>query len=146
MTEYVYIIQQSVGHQVKIGRSQNVETRLSELQCGNPFQLSIIHKFACGNRLESEILEKHFHKALHNHACKHFGGTEWFHRSALGELMRAGKKLIEGEEYKYLDLEFIGGRAMELFLSVDEGKRGKMLKLYSKRGEKNIRKHNKKRK
>ena len=54
---YVYFI--TDGDYVKIGKSENPNARLTEVQCGNPHELKIAHKIMCNNSESAFDLERH---------------------------------------------------------------------------------------
>jgi hypothetical protein len=85
--EFVYfIIEEPFMGNVKIGRSNDVDKRLSGLQTGNPNVL-IIHKSI--PTLDSKTLEINLHK-VYQHRRKH---GEWFTFASLAELDEEISKL-----------------------------------------------------
>lgn len=78
----VYFI--SDGEFIKIGKANNVERRMKELQTGNPKKLEILKIIKCSNEQEAYELERFLHSILHS--VQSFG--EWFHLS-----MKEGVKI-----------------------------------------------------
>jgi hypothetical protein len=71
----VYFI--SDGQFIKIGKANNVEKRMKELQIGNPHKLKILKIIKCSNEHSAYELERFFHSILHS--VNKSG--EWFHLS-----------------------------------------------------------------
>lgn len=123
---YVYIIKQSDNKLVKIGRTQDIERRLRDLQSGNPYLLSVVYKFKCKSLAESVWLEESMHKYLKNYHAKLGGGTEWFKIGAVGQLVRLGMSnhFNQKKGGKRLRGDYIVViRSMELYYFLEEGER-----------------------
>lgn len=72
---FVYFIQcGKQGGPIKIGKASDVEKRISELQTGSPFTLSLLAKIPCAGDKDAFRMEKWFHDRFHR---KHIRG-EWF--------------------------------------------------------------------
>tara|TARA_Y100000361_G_C11161446_1_gene347661 strand:- start:6437 stop:6835 length:399 start_codon:yes stop_codon:yes gene_type:complete len=71
MNEYVYMI--TDGSYIKIGKANDIDRRIRELQTGNPKKLEILHVFECDEG-EANTLEKQIHSDF---ACLRVHG-EWF--------------------------------------------------------------------
>jgi len=71
----VYFIEDAVSVAVKIGKANNIFTRLKELQTGNPNPLRVIHYLKCNSPKQAFELEKDLHRKFH-HLRKE---GEWFH-------------------------------------------------------------------
>jgi hypothetical protein len=71
----VYFI--SDGEFIKIGKANNVERRLKELQTGNPKELKILRIIKCTDEYAAYELETFLHSMLHS--VNSIG--EWFHLS-----------------------------------------------------------------
>jgi hypothetical protein len=56
---YVYVIGAAGSDLVKIGYARNVESRLSDLQCGSPLKLYVVAKFR-GSREDEAHAHRHF--------------------------------------------------------------------------------------
>lgn len=69
----VYFI--SDGEFIKIGKSNNVERRLLELQTANPRKLKLLNTIKCENETSAFALESFLHSILQS---VHQNG-EWFH-------------------------------------------------------------------
>jgi hypothetical protein len=79
--EFVYFVTTDVSRLTKIGRAQNVETRLKAIQTGNHEPLSLLGVLAGGKELEREI-----HAMLADTRVR----GEWFRPSpALKDLLYA---------------------------------------------------------
>lgn len=52
---FVYFIQHDDGGPVKIGKAYDPESRLTELQCGNPYPLNLRYVILAGPRTEISI-------------------------------------------------------------------------------------------
>jgi len=72
---YIAVMKEFPHGPVKIGNSKNINRRLSELQCGNPFSLKVIQTMP-GNQYEEAII----HTMLHEHRVDG-GGHEWYHQT-----------------------------------------------------------------
>jgi len=89
---YVYFILDKTSNAIKIGKSNNIEDRLSHLQIGNPNELTVIHYIKCDNDNHSFLVESKFHSL---HADRHIRG-EWFAYDA--DIFT--KSVIDAELYK----------------------------------------------
>jgi len=69
---YIYFIGLLTKPYVKIGVSRNVAERLLELQCGNPFQLVLLHMCPGNTAIEA---------SLHHLLDKHRIRGEWFYHN-----------------------------------------------------------------
>lgn len=69
----VYILKQTGTNKYKIGVSNNVKERISQLQCGNSDRLVKIIYRTIHNAYE---VETYLHGCFHAHSCA--GGSEWF--------------------------------------------------------------------
>jgi hypothetical protein len=58
----VYFILDSASNAVKIGKANNAQQRLSDLQTGNPNPLKLIHEINCESEEQSFLLEQTLHK------------------------------------------------------------------------------------
>jgi predicted GIY-YIG superfamily endonuclease len=85
---YVYIIQENSTRNIKVGYGKDVESRLSEIQVGNPRKLSIIYKEKFENQPEARKSEK----ILHNHLILYAIGGEWFEYRKDREILILGLK------------------------------------------------------
>jgi hypothetical protein len=70
----VYFILDSVSNAVKIGKANNIQERISDLQTGNPNPLMLIHYIDCESENQSLLLEQTLHKR-YKHLRK---SGEWF--------------------------------------------------------------------
>jgi hypothetical protein len=71
---YVYFILDEKSKAAKVGKANNVEQRLSDLQTGNPNILKVIYQIECRSEEHSFFTEKKYHKQLEK---LHING-EWF--------------------------------------------------------------------
>ena len=69
--EHLYIIQSAVTGAVKIGRSNDVEKRLKQLQTGSPYRLVLLAKFE-----NKGCIEIYLHRELARYKSVMQG--EWF--------------------------------------------------------------------
>jgi len=76
----LYIIQSRVTGAVKVGRSDDPERRLSQLQTGSAHTLKIILTLTDGGSLERSV-----HGCLRKYKTRNMSG-EWFHEEALGSV------------------------------------------------------------
>ena len=60
----VYFILDTASNAVKIGKANNIEQRMSDLQTGNPNPLKLIHQIECESEKQSFLLEQTLHKKL----------------------------------------------------------------------------------
>jgi hypothetical protein len=101
MKEYkVYFVEQeSRGKDkpVKIGVSCNVESRLSKLQTGNPYKLSVKAVFPCKDQDEAFMIERTLHW-LTKKKYRHIRG-EWFYiYGSWAKLIKEAMILCYGKE------------------------------------------------
>lgn len=90
---FVYFIQATNGGPVKIGKSSDPETRLANLQAGNPYPLIV--KAVCKGGLGAET-------QIHKHFASSRLRSEWFQETqALTELMKRLPTLKEVREGKF---------------------------------------------
>ena len=76
MKSYVYAIQDEHRF-VKIGKANNVNDRLRDLQVGNPEELRLVGIIECQNESHAIRLEKFLHTEYANYRYR----GEWFHAS-----------------------------------------------------------------
>jgi hypothetical protein len=60
----VYFILDSASNAVKVGKANNIQERMSDLQTGNPNTLKLIHQIECESEKQSFLLEQTLHKKL----------------------------------------------------------------------------------
>ena len=109
---YIYFIRSGVRGPIKIGIAKNVDKRLSDLQCANPYELSLITKVKCDSRRHALYLEKRLHKMFSH---KHLRG-EWFNGNI--QLKKADEFLSLNHIQKDKDKKEINERLdMEALLS-----------------------------
>jgi hypothetical protein len=87
----VYFILDSASNAVKIGKANNIDSRISDLQTGNPNPLELIHYIDCESEEQSFLLER----KLHNKYKELRLVGEWFmyDESVFQELFQGGLKL-----------------------------------------------------
>jgi len=79
----VYFIQQQGGEMhLKIGCSDNVDSRIKKLQTGSPYPLKCLAKVYAVDKYHALIMEKSFHDRLRRYKLS----GEWFSSSALGAI------------------------------------------------------------
>lgn len=78
---HLYIIQSRVTGAIKIGRSDDPERRLRQLQTGCPYALKIILVVDGGGNSERRV-----HQAMSRHRTRHTVGGEWFAEAGLGDV------------------------------------------------------------
>lgn len=94
---FVYFIRAKFGSKyIKIGKANNVERRIMELQIGNPVPLTLIDKVRC----KSEFHAKQVEKLAHNIFYKQRRHGEWFNLSAKHE--KQLQSLIERAAQAYM--------------------------------------------
>lgn len=126
---YVYIIKQSSNDYVKIGKTINdVSKRMTDLQCGCVYKLSLVYSFKCRTKLEMDGLEKDLHKYLVKYRANQGGGTEWFKIGAVGQLVRFGMSSVRNFEkgntgYVNQKHSTIRARVAELYYFLNEYER-----------------------
>lgn len=76
----LYVIQMAVTGAFKVGRSNDIDRRLGELQVGCPHRLKVLIR---GEGLGH--LERHVQRALRSFQTRYANG-EWFHEEGLGSL------------------------------------------------------------
>lgn len=97
----IYVIEEGLNGQIKIGTSSNPTKRLKSLQGGNSKRLKIIMAFEGGRSLENKI-----HKDLLKHRDSNRKDGEWFDRndavfSYLNDLspLQPKTEWLNGHEY-----------------------------------------------
>lgn len=87
-TSYVYIIQngKSKSAPIKIGMSDDPQSRLAQLQTGNPVELLFVATIPCKDRVQARRMESH----LHNRLARINIRGEWF-KSTNGDINRVLK-------------------------------------------------------
>jgi hypothetical protein len=91
--KHLYLMQMDKTGAVKIGRSSNVERRLSEIQTGCPYRVRVILVL-----LNKGVIERSLHVRLENHRTAGFEG-EWFTHEGLADL--------PDRIYEQLDLDVV---------------------------------------
>lgn len=76
---HLYVIQMATTGVIKIGKTNDFEKRLGELQTGNPFRL----KFIVQAR-EKGCEERRIHAKLHEYRIRSDG--EWFQETGIGSI------------------------------------------------------------
>lgn len=80
---FVYIIQQNGGYNhIKIGKSNDVDRRVSELKTASPYPLIVLAKICALNPSHALAMEKMFHKRL----SKFKLAGEWFSNDAFAAI------------------------------------------------------------
>lgn len=79
--KHLYIIQSRSTGAIKIGKSDDPERRLLQLQTGSPYSLRII---LVG--LEKGNLELKLHRLMVRHRTRQTRGGEWFTESGMGDI------------------------------------------------------------
>lgn len=92
----VYVITDG-GDWAKIGIANNVETRLRNLQTGNPRALFVIITIYSGSKSRDFLLEQALHERYKRHRIS-VGGvpSEWFLLNGIKELVDATKDEVNG--------------------------------------------------
>lgn len=80
---WVYFITDDRGH-VKIGKTNDVRCRLSELQTGNPYKLRVLLTIPTATESQAFALET----ALHRKFAKDRMEGEWFSDTHIQELLK----------------------------------------------------------
>lgn len=88
---YVYFIQQGHGA-IKIGMSDEPESRLAELQTGAPRKLRILLKIPFSSRREAFEFERTMHELFSEFRLS----GEWFDRRLLRHAKYKGKRIFGG--------------------------------------------------
>lgn len=78
---HLYIIQSKTTGSIKIGRSDDPDRRLKQLQTGSPYTLRIILVMKNEGDRESRL-----HRHMANHRTRHTHGGEWFDESGMGDI------------------------------------------------------------
>jgi hypothetical protein len=71
---FVYILSVEGSDSIKVGKANDVERRLSDLQIGCPLKLKIMKTFDCSTATRALVIEKIGHDLLRLHAQR----GEWF--------------------------------------------------------------------
>jgi hypothetical protein len=71
---FVYFIRCGNSELIKIGKADDVERRLEELQTGNPYELHIMFKINCNSPMAAFDMERKIHKTFSAHRFR----SEWF--------------------------------------------------------------------
>lgn len=89
---YLYVIEDSSNLRVKLGYSNDPESRVSQLQTGNSSNLSLVYKAWVGDRCA--VLERKLHKEFAHHRVK----GEWYNMPSL-----RAKNYVDYIIIRYLD-------------------------------------------
>ena len=79
--KHLYVIQSRGTGALKIGRSDDPERRLRQLQTGSPYSLRIILVLEEGGPRERDV-----HQIMRRHKTRNSHGGEWFAESGLGDI------------------------------------------------------------
>lgn len=79
---------------VKIGIANNVESRMYDLQIGNPQELNILYKLPMNSRRHAHMVENRLHRQLKRHNIR----GEWFRARALHKINF--KQLLSEREHE----------------------------------------------
>ncbi len=79
--QHLYIIQSKHTGAIKIGRSDDPERRLHQLQTGCPYTLRIILTMDNGGVIEGLV-----HRMMNRHRTRHIHGGEWFIEAGMGDI------------------------------------------------------------
>lgn len=115
---YVYVISDGAGC-VKIGKAVSIQTRMSELQCGNRNKLSLIVSIMVPNETKAYELESYLHKLLK----KSNAHGEWFYADKAKDILSSivRPQIIECSEI--LPIAPKDGAMEPITVSVAEGAR-----------------------
>jgi hypothetical protein len=91
----IYIIEEWLTKNVKIGYSSDPDERLKQMQTGNSNELELLHGFKCG-----QAAEKHFHKIFKPFLIR----GEWYDKRAY-EFFFVGTKCVEDLYDNFSDFE-----------------------------------------
>ena len=100
MISYVYVITDGIGN-CKIGKANNVKSRLRGLQTANSNKLRIKYKHPCKNQSRAKLLESLVHEKLK----KYNTNGEWFSVSA-----NTAKETIKATAKEYSGFTIQGKR------------------------------------
>ena len=78
---HLYVFQARTTGAIKVGKSNNPDRRLQQVQTGCPYTLRIILRMEDGG-----VLEAHVHTRLQKYRTRHVHGGEWFDELGLGEI------------------------------------------------------------
>jgi len=84
---FIYFIQMGADGPIKIGNALRPDWRLTELQCGNPYPLKIIHQF------EDHVWRE---RELHIRFADHRLEGEWFEAAPVLEWLREKMGTADG--------------------------------------------------
>ena len=79
--QHLYVIQSGMTGAIKIGRSDDPDKRLLQLQTGCPYPLKIILFMVDGGKHERRA-----HTAMSRHRTRQVHGGEWFEESGIGDI------------------------------------------------------------
>ncbi len=71
---YVYFIQSGKKGAIKIGKANNVDKRMAELQVGNQYLLRVVAQIPCKSSKHAELTEKRLHRFFAKQKIR----GEWF--------------------------------------------------------------------
>ncbi len=77
--DVVYVIGWSEGGPMKVGVTDKIDQRVSQLQTGNPYKLKVFHEVPCDSRSQATDIESWTHARLVGFRMT----GEWFDISAL---------------------------------------------------------------
>lgn len=101
---YVYVIKCNNGNRnypIKVGVAKSPESRLSELQTGNPFPLTLISKVEMPSRMAAYNLESF----IHHRIDKYRMSGEWFFSLEvnINGILKAYSKIVDSGAVADLD-------------------------------------------
>lgn len=104
---YVYFIRSGKKGDIKIGKSNNPEKRMAELQTGNPKKLRLIASIHCKSEQEAFSLEKKIHQLFRKRRLH----GEWFHKNIHLKDVSEIKFKQREERLDKMDLEILAHMA-----------------------------------
>ena len=90
----VYFVRAGNRGAIKIGMADDVESRIAELQCGNPFKLNIISIIPCDSREQAFETERRIHKFFARQCIR----GEWFQGNI--DFRKLNDQMIDTDETK----------------------------------------------
>lgn len=112
---FVYMIRAGEKGPIKIGKAENVERRLAELQTANYEELKIIAIIPCGSTKAAEYVERGIHKRFARSRIR----GEWFKGNI--KFSNVQEKLINVEHREANEKAREAGRALDAEFSAIVG-------------------------
>lgn len=99
---FIYVIAEKTSSGVytgyyKVGKTQNLDARIAELQTGNPHELEYVWKIAVD---DMDAVEQFAHDAFRRkYRSNENGGKEWYYARTRSEFLLHIEVMLKGKDY-----------------------------------------------